>query len=134
MTGGAQFGLLQYGGHIRPELRSSRVVLCRAIVSVLQFAGRFRRDSWDCWGCKESRHCRDSLLNPARTESRTDRLSKGTATGPLRETPPNTREVVSNEDRHGEHARAILAEHRDNLRETENVYLLSRLVGGGGEI
>ena len=59
---------------------------------------------------------------------------KGTATGPLRETPPNTREVASDEDRDGEHARAILTEHGDNLRETENVSLLSRLVGGGGEI
>ena len=51
-----------------------------------------------------------------------------------RETLPNTREVASDEDIHGEHTRAILAEHRDNLRETENVSLLSRLVGGGGEI
>jgi len=33
-----------------------------------------------------------------------------------------------------ENARAILAEHRDNIPETKNVYLLSRLVGGGGEI
>ena len=27
-----------------------------------------------------------------------------------------------------------LAEHHDNLRETENAYLWSRLLGGGGEI
>ena len=59
MTGGAQFGLLQYVGHIRPEWRSSRVALCRAIVSVLQFGGRGRRDSWDCWGCRDSRRRRD---------------------------------------------------------------------------
>lgn len=61
-------------------------------------------------------------------------LSKWTPTGPLRETLPNTREVVSDEDRHGVNTRVILAEPRDNLRETEKVYLSSRLVGGGGEI
>ena len=78
----------------------------------------------------QTRWLGDSLVNSESTLHR----SKWTPTGPRRETPPHTREVVSNEDRHGEHARAILAEHRDNLRETENVYLLSRLVGGGGEI
>ena len=55
-------------------------------------------------------------------------------TAPIRETLPNTREVASEHDRHGDHMRAILAEHRDNLRETENVSLLSRLVGGGARL
>jgi len=29
-------------------------------ISVLQSAGRGRRDSWDCWGCKDSRRRRES--------------------------------------------------------------------------
>jgi hypothetical protein len=37
-------------------------------------------------------------------------------------------------DGYGEFARAILAEHRDNLPETENVSLVSRLVGGGASL
>jgi hypothetical protein len=47
---------------------------------------------------------------------------------------PKTREVASDEDGHGGHMRAILAKHRDNLRETENVSFWSRLVGGAKKI
>lgn len=80
--------------------------------------------------------CAPDLLAPdSHLNSETaSHLSKWTPTSPLRETLPNTREVVSYEERHGAYTRAILAEHRDNLRETENMYLLSRFIGGGGEI
>jgi hypothetical protein len=77
----------------------------------------------------------DSLTEDSHLNSESiSHLSKWTPTGPLRETLPNTREVVSDEDRHGFNTRAILAEPRDNLRETESVYLLSRLVGGGASL
>ena len=61
-----------------------------------------------------------------------DRGQKGLRQGRSERPCPITREVASDGDGHGEHARAILAKHRDNLRETENVSLLSRLVGQGG--
>jgi hypothetical protein len=35
-----------------------------------QSAGRGRRDSWDCWGCRDSRRRRDCWSSPERTESR----------------------------------------------------------------
>ena len=63
------------------------------------------------------------------------------ATGPRNGADPK-RVVDSLDVRNGDRARveqrlparAILVEHRDNLRETENVSLLSRLVGGGASL
>lgn len=51
-----------------------------------------------------------------------------------RETHQNIQKVVSEEKRADAYTRAISAEHRDNLPEPESVSLVSRLVGGGGEI
>jgi len=35
----------------------------------LRFAGRGRRDSWDCWGCRDSRRRRDCWSSLVRTEN-----------------------------------------------------------------
>ena len=80
----------------------------------------------------EPRDAPDWLGRDSHTNSEsTFTVVKVNSDKPIRETLPKIREVVLDQERHNVHTWAISAEHRDNLRETENVSLLSRLVGGG---
>jgi len=76
MTGGARFGLSQYAGHARPEWRSLRVALCRAIGAQCRPAFERRRA---LPGLRFSRKSRCGTLCIAAASSGPGAIAPGTA-------------------------------------------------------